>query len=148
MIGPRGVQPGGLGGWLALACCTAALTSCGDTPTIQQATNTPLTSGHVTINLTGDSSVSIPDPNSDVTFGVDNAHLLVIHLTLRSGASAVETVQVRASLFDKSGTIVGDASGGTLSVKPGTDASFDLSGPPPTGTIDHATFEVKVNPAA
>ena len=111
---------------------------------MQEAGSQPLTAGHVTVNLTGDTSVSIPDPNSDVSFVLDNARLLVIHLVMRSAAA--QTVQVRASLYDKAGSIIGDASGGALSLKPGADTGFELTGPPPTGTIDHATFEVKVNP--
>ena len=122
------------------------LVACGETPTVQEATGSPLTSAKVAITLTGDAGITIVDPNRDVTIGLDEARLVVIHVTVKSTAAASEVVAIRASLLDKNGTIVGDATGGALNVQPGGMATFNLSGPTPTGVIDHATFEAHITP--
>lgn len=133
--------------WLGLAAgCAALLAACGEAARVQEAVGTPLVGSHVTVTLTGNASVTIPDPDRDVTFAPDDAGLLVIHLTIRSTATEPQIVAVRASLYDAQGRLIGDASGGTSTVNPGAEATFDLTGPLPNGTIDHATFEVYTTP--
>ena len=121
----------------------ALLVACGDTATIEEAsTAPPLTAARVDITLTGDAGVTIPDPAHDVSFGLDDARLLVVALRVHSQATAPEVAAVKATLFDTSGLVIGDATGGTTTLQPGQDASFSLTGPAPTGTIAKATFEV------
>lgn len=126
--------------------CAALLVACGGTTVVEQAVSTPLVAPHVTITLTGDASVTIPNPDADVSFARDDAGLLVIHLTVLSTADHPQTVAVRASLYDTHDRLIGDASGGALNVAPGAQATFELTGPNPNGTIDHATFEVYTTP--
>jgi hypothetical protein len=125
-------------------CTATALVACGDTPTISQATTAPpLVAPTVDVTLTGNTVVTIQNPSSDVRFKLDDARLLNIHMVVRSTASTPQTVAIRASLFDAGGRLIGDASGGQLAVPPGGEASFDLSGPTPNGTIAKAIFEIR-----
>jgi len=135
-----------LGAVFAAVGLATLLAACGETPTVQEAASSPLTSGKLAITLTGDDVITIADPNRDVTVGLDEARLVVIHVTVRSTTSVPETVTIRASLFDKDGTLVGDATGGALNIQPGATVTFSLSGPTPTGVIDHATFERHATP--
>ena len=126
----------------------AVLAACSDTASIEEATSAaPLTAPRVNITLTGDAGVTIPDPSREVTFRLDDARLLDIDLRVHSQATAPEIAAVKATLFDASGLIVGDATGGSTALPPGQDASFTLTGPAPTGTIAKATFEVHLTPA-
>ena len=119
------------------------LAACSDTASIREAsTAPPLTAARVDVTLTGDAGVTIPDPTHDVTFRLDDARLLAIDLVVHSQARASQTAAVKATLFDASGLIIGDASGGSTALQPGQDGSFRLTGPLPTGTIAKATFEV------
>jgi multidrug efflux pump subunit AcrA (membrane-fusion protein) len=130
---------------IAAAAGAVLLTACGDTPQVSEAaTSPPLTADKVDITLTGDGVVTIVNPSADVSFKLDNARLLVVHVKVHSTASAAQTVSIRASLFDAQGKLIGDATGGALAVPAGGDAAFDLSGPAPNGTIRKATFEVHV----
>ena len=127
------------------AASAVLLAACGDTPQVSEAATTPpLTADKVDITLTGDRVVTIVHPSDDVTFRLDNARLLVVHVKVHSTASAAQTVSIRASLLDSTGKLIGDASGGALAVPAGGDVAFDLGGPTPNGTISKATFEVHV----
>jgi hypothetical protein len=83
-----------------------------------------------------------------VHFRLDDARLLEVTMTIHSTAAAADTVTIRGSMFDKSGKLVGDVSGGQLNVQPGSDGQIRLTGPNPNGTIASATFEVSTVPAA
>lgn len=132
---------------VGLGACGLLLAACGETPVIREAsTQPPLLAPSVQSTETGDSSVTLTVGPAD--FRLDDARLLLITAHLHSSAAAPQTVAVHASLFDADGTIVGDASGGAVQVKPGADISVQLNGPTPTGTIARATFEVHTTAAA
>lgn len=124
------------------------LLGCGDTPQVREAaTSPPLVGAKVDVTLTGNSAVTIADPSNDVTFKLDDARLLVVHVKVHSTSGTKQNIAIRASLLDSAGKVIGDATGGTLAVNPGADAAFDLTGPMPNGTISKATFEVHATPA-
>jgi hypothetical protein len=79
---------------------------------------------------------------SSVTYMLDNAGSLVVHLSLKSSASTAQTFAVQATLFDANGLIVGNASGGQVMVAPGATTPVQLNGQTPHGTIASARFEV------
>jgi hypothetical protein len=123
------------------------LSGCGGPATLDEAANaTPVAVPDVAITQTGDSDIGIP--TGQVTFGLDAAGLLVVDLHLRSAAAAARTVAVRATVFDSTGRIVGDATGAAVMVQPGTDTAVELSGPTPSGTISAATLEVHTVPSS
>jgi hypothetical protein len=122
------------------------LAGCGGSGTVDEAVNaTPVAVPNVAITQTGDSDITIP--TDQVTFGLDASQLLVVDLHLRSAAAAPRTVAVRATVYDRSGRIVGDATGATIEVQPGVDTPIELSGPTPNGTIASATLEVHTVPS-
>lgn len=118
------------------------LAGCGsDPPHIPQpATTTPVAAASVAITQTGDPAVTID--RASVSFGLDDARLLVVRLRVHSGAAGRVTVMMRTSIFDGGDHLVGDATGGLDGVGPGTTMPIRLTGPTPTGTIVRATFEV------
>src|SRR5207302_11418689 len=74
-----------LAGIVTATCLTGLLASCGDTASIEEATTAPpLTAQRVDITLTGDAGVTIPDPSHDVSFRLDDAHLLAVDLRVHS----------------------------------------------------------------
>jgi hypothetical protein len=122
------------------------LTGCGDPPVVDQATTqTPLTAANVVVTQTGDTDISVPP--GGVSFRLDAARLLVIDVRAHSAAPAPRTVVLRATLYDATGRIVGDADGGAIQVGPGTETTVQLSGPTPSGTIAAVTLEVHTVPA-
>lgn len=126
---------------LLLTVTAAVLVGCGSTTKLPEAPATgPLTSGSVQIKQTGNAAAQV-DPAS-VTFQIDNSGSLVVRLRVTSNAGRPQTLAVRASLFDSSGGIIGDATGGDIGLPPGAPASFELNGPAPAGTIAAATFEM------
>lgn len=134
----------------AVACATAlaavCLAACGDDTHIPAPPSaTPFITSTVTITQQGNAPVHI-DPAS-VTFKLDDSRSLVVHLTLTSQAATTVTVAVRASLYDPSHALVGDATGGQIGVAPRSTQSVELTGPTPIGTIAAATFEASVTPA-
>jgi len=130
-----------------LGCAfSLALVACGETPHVDQAASAALTESSVSLKQTGNAQVSIVP--SSVSYRLDDAHLLEVSLTVHSGASGAQTVTVRGSFTDKSGRLIGDATGSQLNVAPGSDVSVALSGPTPTGTIAAASYEVTTIPAA
>ena len=130
-----------------LACAFGlALVACGETPHVDQAARAPLTESSVSLKQTGNAQVSIVP--SSVSYRLDDAHLLEVTLTVHSGASGAQTVTVRGSFTDKSGRLIGDATGSELNVAPGSDTTVMLSGPTPTGTIAAATYELTTIPSA
>jgi hypothetical protein len=130
-----------------LPAVAVALVACGtDTPSVPQAAATPLIAAGVSVKQTGDAPVKLVD--NSVTWKIDDAKLVNVTLTVHCTASTAVTVSARASLYDKDGKVVGDATGGTLQVQPNTDARLQLSGPTPTGTVTSATFEFTTIPAA
>ena len=121
--------------------------ACGDSPvSVPQAATSPLIAGSVSVKQTGDAPVSLVQ--NSVTWKIDDARLVDVSLTVHCTASTAVTVSARASLYDAGGKLVGDATGGTLNVKPGSDAQLMLTGPTPTGTVSSATFEFTTVPAS
>ena len=122
------------------------LAGCGGPPVIDQAVSqTPLAAANVTVTQTGDSDVTIPP--GGVTFSQDAARLLVVDVKLRFSAAQPRTIALRATVYDSTGRIVGDATGGAVQVKPGSEVTVELSGPTPTGTIAAVTVEAHTVPA-
>jgi hypothetical protein len=122
------------------------LAGCGGPPVIDQAVSqTPLAAANVTVTQTGDSDVTIP--SGGVTFSQDAARLLVVDVKLHFTAAQPRTITLRATVYDSTGRIVGDATGGAVQVKPGSEVTVELSGPTPTGTIAAVTVEVHTVPA-
>lgn len=115
--------------------------ACGSTTTLPETTATPpLATASVSVQQTGTAPVSIL-PGS-VTYKLDDSGSLVVHLEITSHASTSDTITARASLYNGSGTVIGDAiTGGDVSVAPGATVALELNGPPPNGEIVSATFE-------
>ncbi|MFN2451673.1 MAG: hypothetical protein ABR541_04905 [Candidatus Dormibacteria bacterium] len=127
---------------LAVVVLGLVLAGCGsDPPHIPQALPaTPVAASSVSITQTGDPAFAI-DPTS-VSFGLDDARLLVVRVRVHSSAPKAVTLMMRASIFDAGDHLVGDATGGLDGVGPGTTMPLRLTGPTPIGTIARATFEV------
>jgi hypothetical protein len=122
------------------------LLACGGPPVIDQVVNqTPLAVPNVVVTQTGDPDVVIPP--GGVTFSQDAARLLVIDIRLRFTGAQPRTVALRATVYDATGRIVGDATGGAIQVTPGSEIPVELSGPTPSGTIAAVTVEVHTVPA-
>ncbi|HEX6492798.1 MAG TPA: hypothetical protein VF112_04765 [Candidatus Dormibacteraeota bacterium] len=122
------------------------LLACGGPQVIDQAVSqTPLALANVAVTQTGDSDVAIPP--GGITFSQDAARLLVVDVRLRFSGPQPRTVALRATVYDQTGRIVGDATGGAIQVVPGSEVSVELSGPTPTGTIAAVTVEVHTVPA-
>jgi len=129
---------------LSTLSATAALVlvACGDSVTLPEApSSSPLTTGSVNqhVTQTGDAMVTI-DPAS-VMFKVDNSRSLVVTFRLTSTAAEPQSVEVRASLYDGGGQVIGDATGGAVDVAPGAVVDFQLNGNYPDGSIASVTFE-------
>jgi hypothetical protein len=130
-----------------LAVVALAVVACGDsTPSVPQAASSPLIGSSISIKQTGDAPVQIVQ-NSAV-WGIDNAKLVNVTVTVHCTAGSAVTVSGRASLYDKDGKLVGDATGGQLNVQRGKDVQLRLTGPTPIGTVVSATFEFTTIPAA
>ena len=128
-------------GPLLAALCGATLAACGSAasqPEVQS--SPPLTAHSVTVRQTGNASAEIV--NSTITYLLDDSGGLVIHLSVQSQAASAQTITARASVYDTKGNLIGDATGGQLSVAAGSTASLQLNGPAPTGTIASTVFEV------
>ena len=122
------------------------LAGCGGPPVVDQAvTQTPLAAANVVVTQTGDSDVTIAP--GGVTFSLDAARLLVVDVKVRFSAPMPRTVALRATVYDATGRIVGDATGGAIQVVPGSEIGVELSGPTPAGTITAVTVEVHTVPA-
>ena len=124
---------------IALVVCTLA--ACGTVspqPEVQSAP--PLTAPTVSVRQTGNASAQII--SSTITYQLDDSGALVIRVSVQSQSAAPQTISARASLYDAKGNLVGDATGGDLSVAPGTTASLHLNGPAPTATIASTVVEV------
>jgi hypothetical protein len=137
--------------WLARRALLPALglvvVACGDaTPTVPQAQAAGLLAASISVKQTGDAPVQIVA--GSVSWQIDDAKLVVVTLTVHSTAGRAVTVSGRASLYDKDGKPVGDATGGALNVAPNADVQLKLSGPTPNGTVTAATFEFTTIPAA
>jgi hypothetical protein len=125
----------------AAALLLGALTGCGDETHLPVVpTATPFLAGSVAVTQMGNADITI-DARS-VTFMLDPSRSLVVHLTLVSTAAAPVTVSIRASIYDPSHNIIGDATGANVTVPPNQPTSAQLTGPNPLGTIAAATFEV------
>jgi hypothetical protein len=138
-------------GWVARRALLPALglivVACGDsTPIVPQAAASPLLAASISVKQTGDAPVKIVA--GSLSWQIDDAKLVNVTLTVHSTATTAVTVSGRASLYDKGGKPVGDATGGALNVAPGSDAQLKLSGPTPNGTVTSATFEFTTIPAA
>jgi hypothetical protein len=123
------------------------LVGCGDaTPTVPQAAASSLLGASISVKQTGDAPVKLVD--GSVSWQIDDARLVNVSLTVHSTAGTPVTLSARASLYDKDGKPVGDATGGALNVAPNADAQLKLSGPTPNGTVTSATFEFTTIPSA
>ncbi len=121
--------------------------ACGDAaPTVPQAQSSPLIAASVSVQQTGDAPVQIVQ--GSVTWKLDDARLVNVALTVHCTAGTAVTVSGRASLYDASGKLVGDATGGQLNVQPDQDSQLKLTGPTPTGTVASARFEFTTIPSA
>jgi len=121
-------------------CAGFALGACGSTQIPEAPATSPLTSGTVGFSQTGNAQAQIQQDS--ITYRVDDSGSLVVHLSLTSNASAAQSLAVRASLYDNSGAVIGDATGGQVQVAPGSTVQLQLNGPAPQGTISSAVFEV------
>lgn len=131
----------GRGPLIAAVCGGATLAACGTAapqPEVQSAP--PLTAPSVTVRQTGNAPAQIV--TSTITYQLDDSGGLVIRLSVQSQSASAQTITARASLFDAKGNLIGDATGGVISVAPGSTASLQLNGPAPTGTIAGTVFEV------
>jgi len=129
-----------------LPAVAVALVACGsDTPTVPQAAAAPLIATSVSVKQTGDAPVKLVE--NSVTLKIDDAKLINVTLTAHSTATRAVTMSARASLYDKDGKLVGDATGGALQVQPNADVQLKLTGPTPSGTVSSATFEFTTIPA-
>lgn len=132
----------GVGRWgplfaVPIVCLTAA---CGATTQPEVASATPLTAQTVTVKQTGNAAAQLD--TSSITFQLDNSGSLVIHADVTSQATAPQTITARASLYDASGRLIGDATGGAIAIQPGATATLQLNGPTPHGTIASGTIEL------
>lgn len=128
-------------GLLVGALCCTVLAACGTStsqPEVQS--SSPLTAQSVTVRQTGNASAQIV--TSTITYQVDDSGGLVIHLSVQSQSGSAQTITARASVYDAKGNLIGDATGGQISVAGGSTASLQLNGPAPTGTIASTVFEV------
>jgi hypothetical protein len=126
---------------LAAAALGLLLAACGDTAATPQVVGqTPVTAATVTVRQTGLAAAVVDQ--SSVHFAIDGSGGLVISASVRSQAHHAVTLSIRASLYDGSGALIGDAAGGTLAVPHDGTAALRLTGPAPRGTITSATFEV------
>ena len=124
-----------------LLAAATVLSACGDTTHIPQAqSKPPFEASSVAIAQTGNAAVQVIP--SKVTFGKDDAGLLVVRAELHSTAATLQTVDVRVSIYGPSGALVGDANGTAGDVAAGATVPVQLSGPAPNGTIARAVFEV------
>ena len=126
---------------LAAGLVVVGLAACGETPQVNQAAASPLTAATVAVRQTGDAAITIKD--GSITWHLDDARLLQVGMVVHSTAARAQTVSLRASIYDAGGRLIGDAAGGTLNVKPRSDAQITLTGPAPNGTIASATFEIR-----
>ncbi|MEO8899359.1 MAG: hypothetical protein ABI352_03650 [Candidatus Dormibacter sp.] len=130
----------------AAALLVVALSGCGDDTKIPQAASaTPFATNSVAITQQGNADATIDA--SSVSFKLDDSRSLVVRATLTSRATSMISVSVRASLYDPSHNLVGDAIGGQVKVQPGQRTILSLSGPTPLGTIASALFEVSGQPS-
>ena len=128
-------------GPLVAALCGATLAACGTSaPQPEVQSSPPLTAQSVTVRQTGNASAQIV--TSTITYQLDDSGGLVIHLGVHSQSASAQTITARASLYDAKGNLIGDATGGQLSVAAGGTATLELNGPAPTGTIASTAFEV------
>lgn len=128
-------------GPLVAALCGATLAACGSSasqPEVQS--SPPLTAQSVTVHQTGNASAQIV--TSTITYQLDDGGALVIRLSVQSQAASAQTITARASVYDSKGNLIGDATGGQISVAAGSTATLQLNGPAPTGTIASTVFEV------
>lgn len=123
-----------------LAAGASLLTACGSSTQPEIGSATPLTAASVTATQSGNAQAKLVP--GTISYRVDASGSLVIKLSVMSTASTPQTILVRASLLDASGTLIGDAIGGTTQVAPGATASMELTGPAPNGTIASAVFEI------
>ena len=131
----------GRGPLVGALCCASLAAACGSSATQPEVgTAPPLTAQSVTVRQTGNASAQIV--TSTITYQIDDSGGLVIHLNVQSQSAAAQTISARASLYDAKGNLIGDATGGQISVPPGSTASLQLNGPAPTGTIASTVFEV------
>ena len=128
-------------GSLVAAVCGATLAACGTSasqPEVQS--SPPLTAQSVTVRQTGNAPAQII--TSTITYQLDDSGGLVIHLSVQSQSASAQTITARASVYDIKGNLIGDATGGQISVAAGSTAALQLNGPAPTGTIASTVFEV------
>lgn len=127
-------------GALAALLVALLLAACGNATRIPQTGGQPpFRTATVTVEQTGDAPVAVD--RASASFSLDASGSLTVHVVVRSTAAVAVTVVLRASLFSPSGALVGDATGGSLSLAPGASQAVELNGPRPNGTIARAVFE-------
>ena len=131
--------------WMA-PLLLVSLTGCGnDTRLPQVPSSSPFSTSSVAVTQRGNADATID--TSSVTFKLDDARTLVVHLRVRSTAAATITVSIRGSIYDPRHNLVGDVSGGQINVAPGSTADVQLTGPTPLGTIASALLELTAQPS-
>jgi hypothetical protein len=139
-----------------VALCIAAATllaACGSSEQLPEAASrSPIVVSDIASHITQTGTAAATIDPSTVTFKVDNAGILVVKFQLTSTASVPQTIAVRASLYDSSGSIIGDstmpgATGGAINVDPGSTQDLQLTGNAPDTTIASVTFEVSAQPS-
>jgi hypothetical protein len=127
-------------GAVLVSCAGMALAACGSSSVPEVASATPLTTGSVSFSQTGNAAAHVQA--GSVTYRLDDSGSLVVTLNVISTSATPQTIAVRASLYNSSGGVVGDATGAQIQVAPGKTAPVQLNGPAPQGTIASAVFEL------
>jgi len=128
------------------ATAAAAAAGCGGSTQLPEAaTGGPVTAATVGFSQTGNADAHIQQ--GSITYRLDATGSLVVRLSLTSSAATTQTIAIRASLYNSSGSIIDDAVGGQIQVAPGATTQVELTGPQPQGTIASAVFEVTATAA-
>ena len=128
-----------------LGIAALAMVACGEKAQPEAVSAGALTTGAVQATQTGNAAAQLQA--ASVSYRVDNSGSLIVLIQVTSTASGPQTIMARASLYNASGQVIGDAVGGAVSVPAGATVPVQLTGPPPSGTITSATFELSTTPA-
>ncbi|MFN2582918.1 MAG: hypothetical protein ABR498_09285 [Candidatus Dormibacteria bacterium] len=123
----------------ALAAC-GLVAACGANSQSEVGSTRPLTNGNVTAMQTGNAEATLNQ--SGISYRLDNSGSLVIRFSATSTSAMPQTIMARASLYNDSGGVIGDAVGGETPVAPGASVDIQLNGPAPNGTVASARFEL------
>ena len=130
---------------VAAIAAISSLAACGQTPhAVEVVSQTPVAATPLALSQTGNAAVVV-DPSS-VTVKVDPSGSLIVTVTVSSHLATQRIVVLRASLYDSSHNLIGDATGGSVDVPANGSTSIRLIGPPPNGTVASITFEATAEP--